>query len=99
MVDPPNRRAVESYKVMYYVYVLKSLKDNKLCIGFTKDLKKRIESHNLGLNESTAKRKPLNLIYYEGYISERDARNREKFLKTGRGHEVLYKQLENTLFR
>ena len=83
---------------MYYAYILKSGKDNHLYIGFTTDLKKRLKFHNLGFNKSTAKRKPLNLVYYEGYISEKDARTREIFLKTGRGHEVLHKQLKYTLF-
>ena len=32
---------------MFYVYILKSLKDtNKSYVGFTKDLKKRLEAHN-----------------------------------------------------
>lgn len=82
---------------MFYVYILKSEKDNNLYIGFSKDLKERVKSHNLGLNTSTSYRKPLRLIYYEGYTVEKDARKREKFLKTGCGHEVIYKQLENTL--
>jgi putative endonuclease len=94
MVDPPIRRAVEQ---MFYVYILKSEKDNNLYIGFSKDLKSRVEAHNLGLNASTSYRRPLALLYYEGYTNEKDARIREKFLKTGRGHEVIYKQLENTL--
>lgn len=84
---------------MFFVYILKSKKDGKLYIGFTKDLKKRVAFHNLGINTSTSWRKPLELIYYEGYLSEKDARTREKFLKSGRGHEVLYKQLEDTLVR
>lgn len=97
MVDPPIRRTVEQTLKMFYVYVLKSTKDEKLYIGFTKDLKERIRFHNLGINRSTKYRRPLKLLYYEGYISEKDAREREKFLKSGRGHEVLYKQLKNTL--
>jgi len=49
-LDPPIRRAVEQ---MFYVYILKSEKDNNLYIGFSKDLKSRVEAHNLGLNAST----------------------------------------------
>lgn len=82
---------------MYYVYILESQKDKDLYIGFTEDLKKRVVAHNDGLNTSTAYRRPLSLIYYEGYSSAVDARKREKFLKSGRGHEVIYKQLEDTL--
>jgi putative endonuclease len=66
---------------MYYVYLLKSKKDNKLYIGFTNDLRKRIIEHNKGLNKSTKYRKPLSLIYYEAYVSLKDAQIREKKLK------------------
>jgi len=66
---------------MYYVYVLKSRKDEGLYIGYTKDLEKRLSEHNKGLNISTKKRRPLGLIYYEAYLSETDARTREERLK------------------
>ena len=82
---------------MFYIYVLQSDKDKNLYIGFTTNLKKRLEFHNLGLNKSTACKRPLKLIYYESYLLEKDARAREKFLKSGRGHEVLYKQLKETI--
>jgi len=52
----------------YYTYVLKSLKDSKLYVGFTDDLKSRLKRHNDGLVESTKKE---------------DAIKREKQLKTG----------------
>lgn len=82
---------------MFYVYVLFSFRDHKLYYGYTTDLRKRINEHNAGLNTSTKNRRPLKLIYYEAYISETDAKRREKFLKTGRGREVLKKHLEDTL--
>ncbi|MDP3685036.1 MAG: GIY-YIG nuclease family protein, partial [Ignavibacteria bacterium] len=50
---------------MYYVYVLKSLKDGNFYKGYTKDLKKRFEDHNKGKVESTKLRTPFELIYYE----------------------------------
>lgn len=56
-----------------------------------------LQSDNEGFNTSTKYRRPLKLIYYEAYTSETDARQREKFLKSGRGHEVLYKQIKQTL--
>ena len=66
---------------MYYVYVLKSRKDHNLYIGSTKDLKKRFLMHNLGKVFSTRNRIPFDIIYYEAYKSENDARHREKNLK------------------
>lgn len=66
---------------MFYVYILQSIKDNNLYIGYTNNLKKRIEEHNNKLNYSTKYRAPLKLIYYEAYQSEEDARHREHNLK------------------
>jgi len=66
---------------MFYVYLLRSKKDNKLYIGYTNDLRRRLEEHNSGKNKSTKYRRPLELIYYEAYKSEQDARQREENLK------------------
>ncbi len=66
---------------MFYVYILKSKKDNKLYIGYTDNLKRRMEEHNSGGNKSTKFRRPLELIYYEAYRSKADALIREKRLK------------------
>ena len=66
---------------MYYVYMIKSKKDDNLYIGSTNDLKRRLLEHNRGLNFSTKFRRPFELIYYEAYKSEEDARIREHNLK------------------
>ena len=66
---------------MFYAYLLRSKKDNKLYIGYTNDLRRRLREHNSGKNKSTKYRRPLELIYYEAYKSEQDARRREKNLK------------------
>ena len=66
---------------MFYVYILKSRKDNLLYTGSTNDLKHRFQLHNEGEIFSTKNRTPLELVYYEAYKSEKDARIREKNLK------------------
>lgn len=68
---------------MYYVYILQSLRDKNIYTGFTSDLKKRYQQHLDGKVESTKSRHPLKLVYYEAYFSEKDARNRERYLKDG----------------
>jgi len=68
---------------MYYVYVLKSLKDSNLYTGYTSDIDARILEHHQGLVKSTKNRQPLKLIYYECFLSETDARSEEKYLKSG----------------
>lgn len=74
---------------MFYTYVLKSTKDDKLYIGWTNDLKKRLLNHNSGKVEATKERKPLNLIYYEACKSKEKAIEREKYFKTGFGRNFL----------
>ena len=63
------------------MYILKSLKDGDLYFGYTSDLKKRFEEHNLGMSKSTKSRMPFSLVYYEAYASRQDAMDRENNLK------------------
>lgn len=82
---------------MYYIYVLKSVKDKKLYIGWAQDIRTRLRKHNLGLVPATKPRRPLKLIFYEAFLSKKDAVLREKFLKTGWGRRHLSKCLKNTI--
>ena len=66
---------------MFYVYIIKSSKTKDLYYGFSSDLKARIKSHNEGSNISTKDGVPWELIYYEAFKSEDDARKREAKLK------------------
>lgn len=80
---------------MYYVYVLLSKKDSKQYVGYTKNLKLRFEQHCNGLVESTKKRRPLLLIYYEACLDREDATRREKYLKTHYGKMFLRNRLKS----
>ena len=64
---------------MYYVYILRNEK-GETYTGYTSDLRKRLKSHKDGRNESTRGHQ-WELIYYEAYKAEQDARNRETKLK------------------
>lgn len=83
---------------MFYVYVLKSKKDSLLYIGSTDDLRKRFKQHNDGKVLSTKVRRPFELIYYEAYKAEKDARKRESNLKLrSKAFQQLKRRLENSL--
>ena len=82
---------------MFYVYVLLSRKDNNLYIGFSSNLKNRIQAHFSGNVTATKNRRPLKLIYYEAYVNEQDAKKREVFLKSGSGHKFLKIKLQKYL--
>jgi len=75
--------------MLYYTYVLKSLKDLKLYIGWTVDLQERVDKHNKGLVEATKARIPFELVYYEACLSKENAIKREKYFKTGFGRRFL----------
>lgn len=81
----------------FYIYILFSLKDKKLYIGYTENLKGRIVEHQKGKVRATKKRLPLILIYYEAFTNKKDAKAREKFLKSGFGRSQLKKALWNEL--
>ena len=82
---------------MFFVYVLYSYKDGKLYVGYAEDVDARFVRHAAGHVPATKDRRPLELIYYEAYRTESEAKRREKFLKGGNGHTQLKVQLEATL--
>lgn len=75
--------------MFFYVYVLESLKDGNRYIGYTTDLDKRLKEHKAGESFSTTSRRPLKLIYFEGCLSELDAKRREHYLKGTQGRRFL----------
>ncbi len=74
---------------MYYVYLVKRGDNGETYIGCTNDLERRLNEH--------LDKKP-ELVYYEAYKSELDARRREMKLKQ-RGQSVrrLKERLINSL--
>lgn len=86
-------------KRLYYVYVLQSLKDKNLYVGYTRDLIGRLKDHNEGKSSATSARKPLKVIYYEGCLSITDATRRERYLKTAWGKRYIKNRLKNYLRR
>src|SRR5688572_972357 len=76
-------------RMFFYVYVLESLKDFQRYIGYTTNLKRRLEEHEKGRSFATKLRTPFQLIYFEGCLHSEDAKRREKYLKTTQGHRFL----------
>jgi len=54
-------------------------------------------AHRYGKVASTSLRRPVQLIHYEAYLLESDARRREKFLKSSDGKALLKKQIRDLL--
>jgi len=71
---------------MFTVYVLYSPSSDKIYIGFTADLEKRILSHNhLATKGWTLKFRPWVLLYTEFFELKSDAQKRERQLKSAQG--------------
>lgn len=83
---------------MFYVYVLKSQKDKELYVGSTNNLKRRVDEHQNGKSFSTQFRTPFELVYYEAYKNEKDAREREQGLKLrGNARRFLKERIARSL--
>lgn len=75
---------------MFTVYALYSEKFDKIYIGFTSNLEKRLISHNeLGKKGWTTKFRPWKVFYAETFENKKEAMAREKVLKTGKGRDFL----------
>lgn len=84
---------------MFYVYFLRNDVSKETYIGFTSNIKQRLERHNEGGKKFTTRHEGTwKLIYAEIYKSEDDARERERKLKNhGSGKHELIKRLKHTL--
>jgi len=80
---------------MYYSYILISSKSHRFYFGSTSDLRKRFALHNAGEVKSTKFGKQWRLVWYGGFETERQARDFERYLKSGSGKAFAYKRLVN----
>lgn len=82
---------------MFYVYLIQD-RYRKLYIGYTSNLKERLQKHARGYTSYLKTRRPVKLIYYEAYLSKKDAMMREKSLKNyGSVLAGLKRRVKNSL--
>ncbi len=82
---------------MYYVYLLKSLESGKCYVGLTSDLKRRLKEHLDNKVWTTSRMGEIKLVFYEAFLSDDDARRRERYLKTTKGRSTLRLMLRESL--
>ncbi|MDD4385406.1 MAG: GIY-YIG nuclease family protein [Bacteroidales bacterium] len=76
---------------MFTVYALHSPSFQKIYIGYSSDLEKRMLSHNELSNKGwTLRYRPWTLVYTEQFTSKAEAMRREKELKSAKGREFLW---------
>jgi putative endonuclease len=90
LVDlPAGRQARTLLPYMFTVYVLCSLAREYWYVGLTNNLERRVLQHQQGRERTTRSYRPFILIHTEQFASRPEARNREKWLKSGIGKEWL----------
>jgi len=75
--------------MIFYAYVIRSLKDNSLYKGHCEDLELRLKQHNSGATQSIASKIPFELIYFEKFQTRELAIVREKYFKSAAGRRFL----------
>jgi putative endonuclease len=76
----------------YFVYILQSELDGSFYIGYTSDLKGRLQRHNQGRSSYTKAKAPWKLIYQEEFSSRSEAVKRECAIK-GKKNRAYIEQL------
>jgi len=71
---------------VFWVYVLRSLRNGKLYIGHTNNLARRVLDHNEGYgSQFTRQNGPWELVYKEEHPDRLSAVRRERYLKSVAG--------------
>ncbi len=79
---------------MHFVYALYSDHFDKIYIGYSTDLERRLLFHNqLASAGWTIKFRPWRIVYSESFDNKSIALVREKQLKSSRGREFIRKQI------
>ncbi|KOH47048.1 GIY-YIG nuclease family protein [Sunxiuqinia dokdonensis] len=73
----------------YHVYVLHSEKFDKIYVGMTSDLERRVFAHNNLPKGWTKSFRPWKLIFSETFEEKAEALRREKALKSHQGRDFI----------
>ena len=78
----------------HFVYVIKSLQKSKpiTYVGYTKNIKKRLQLHNSGKGAKFTRGRRWKIIYTEKYLTKKEALSREYYIKKDRKFRKLIKK-------
>ncbi len=82
-------------KIMWWVYILKSIKDGRYYTGYTSNIAQRLQQHNRGKVRSTRRRGPFRLVYKEAHHCKTEAIKRERQLKRYKGGNSFKRLINN----
>lgn len=89
MADLPTGRQAHTPQYMYFVYAIESKIKKYIYVGLTNNIDRRIGQHQAGREQTTRPYRPFEIKLTEAYNSRTEAREREKYLKSGVGKEWL----------
>lgn len=79
---------------MHYVYLIQSINfPDKHYIGYTTNLKERLQKHNWGGYKYTTQHKPWKFVVCLAFGNKERARTFEQYLKSGSGNAFAKKRL------
>jgi len=78
---------------MFFVYIIRSIKTKKYYVGCTNNIERRLKEHNNNKTFSLKNRGPFELIYKEEYSTLKEARKREKEIKSYKGGNAFKRLL------
>ena len=78
----------------YFVYVIGSYKNYKLktYVGYTNNIKKRLDLHNKGKGAKSTRGRTWKVMYIEKYFTKNEAKSREYYIKKNRKFRNLIKE-------
>ena len=70
----------------YFVYVIATTRESKLTtyVGYTNNLKNRLNLHNTGRGAKFTRGRRWRIIYFEKYATKNEAKSREYYIKKNR---------------
>ena len=74
---------------MFYTYIIYSKSTDKYYVGYTHDLKIRLERHNTGWSRSTKSGIPWKLVYSEEFKTKSEAIKRENEIKRKKSRKYI----------
>jgi len=73
----------------YFTYILKSISAQKIYVGITNNLERRLKEHNSGKSRFTKAYIPWKIVFSEKLMNREAARKREKYFKSAAGRKKI----------
>lgn len=78
---------------MFYIYLIRSINSpNIVYVGYTVNLKQRLETHNSGGSIHTSKDRPWELVMSLSFVDKNKAKDFERYLKSQSGRAFANKR-------